>query len=103
MIAAALSELIVEIFRVNGRLLAAGDRMVADLGLTSARWQVIGAIAIAGQPQTVPSIARTMGLTRQAVQRLINELTADGLIEGRANPNHRRARLFALTDAGASA
>jgi hypothetical protein len=60
----ALSELIVEIFRINGRLLAAGDRLVADLGLTSARWQVIGAIALAGQPQTVPAIARTMGLTR---------------------------------------
>jgi DNA-binding MarR family transcriptional regulator len=103
MSAEALSDLIVEIFRVNGRLLGAGDRLVADLGLTSARWQVIGAIAIAGQPQTVPSIARTMGLTRQAVQRLINELTADGLVEGRVNPNHRRARLFALTDAGAAA
>jgi hypothetical protein len=68
MISETLSDLIIEIFRINGRLLAAGDRLVADLGLTSARWQVIGAIAIAGQPQTVPAIARTMGLTRQAVQ-----------------------------------
>ncbi|HXQ16281.1 MAG TPA: MarR family transcriptional regulator [Caulobacteraceae bacterium] len=103
MFAEALSDLIVEIFRINGRLLAAGDRLVADLGLTSARWQVIGAIAIAGQPQTVPAIARTMGLTRQAVQRLINELMADGLVEARVNPNHRRARLFSLTRAGAAA
>jgi len=103
MIAEALSDLIVEIFRVNGRLLAAGDHLVADLGLTSARWQVIGAIAIAGQPQTVPAVARTMGLTRQAVQRLINELMADGLVEARPNPNHRRARLFSLTGAGAAA
>src|SRR5471032_2740898 len=103
MIADALSGLIVELFRINGRLLAAGDRLVADLGLTSARSQVIGAIALAGQPQTVPGIARTMGLTRQAVQRLINELMADGLVEARVNPNHRRARLFSLTDAGAAA
>jgi DNA-binding MarR family transcriptional regulator len=103
MIAGALSDLIVEIFRINGRLLAAGDRLVADLGLTSARWQVIGAIAIAGQPQTVPAVARTMGLTRQAVQRLINELMADGLVEARANPSHRRARLFSLTSSGESA
>jgi DNA-binding MarR family transcriptional regulator len=103
MFAEALSDLIVEIFRINGRLLIAGDRLVADLGLTSARWQVIGAIAIAGQPQTVPAIARAMGLTRQAVQRLINELMADGLVEARTNPNHRRARLFSLTSAGLAA
>ena len=101
--AAALSELIVEIFRVNGRLLAAGDRLVADLGLTSARWQVIGAVALAGQPQTGPAIARTMGLTRQAVQRLVNELAADGLLEARPNPGHRRAHLFALTERGQTA
>ena len=98
-----LSDLIVEIFRINGRLLVAGDRLVADLGLTSARWQVIGAIAIAEQPQTVPAIARSMGLTRQAVQRLINELMADGLVEARTNPHHRRARLFSLSSAGAAA
>jgi DNA-binding MarR family transcriptional regulator len=103
MIANAVSDLIVEIFRINGRLLAAGDRLVADLGLTSARWQVIGAIAIAGGPQTVPAIARTMGLTRQAVQRLVNDLMADGLVEAKRNPNHRRARLFALTGAGVAA
>src|SRR5271154_6634768 len=101
--AAALSDLIVEIFRVNGRLLAAGDRLGADLGLTSARWQVIGAVALAGQPQTVPSIARTMGLTRQAVQRLVNELAADGMLEARPNPGHRRAHLFALTSRGEAA
>jgi len=102
MIADTLAHLIVEIFRINGRLLAAGDRLVADLGLTSARWQVIGAMALASQPQTVPAIARTMGLTRQAVQRLINELMADGLIEARPNPGHRRARLFSLTSSGTS-
>jgi DNA-binding MarR family transcriptional regulator len=99
----ALSNLIVEIFRINGRLLAAGDRLVADLGLTSARWQVIGAIALAGQPQTVPAIARTMGLTRQAVQRLVNELVADELLDPRRNPNHRRASLFDLTGRGEAA
>lgn len=99
----ALVDLTLEIFRVNGRLLAAGDRLVADLGLTSARWQVIGAVSLAGQPQTVPSIARAMGLTRQAVQRLVNELAADGLIEARPNPAHRRANLFALTSRGEAA
>ncbi|MDH3233798.1 MAG: MarR family transcriptional regulator, partial [Alphaproteobacteria bacterium] len=40
----AVTALILETFRLNGRLLAAGDRLVGDLGLTSARWQVLGAI-----------------------------------------------------------
>ena len=42
----ALTQLILEVFRVNGGLLSAGDRLVADLGLTSARWQVLGAVAL---------------------------------------------------------
>ncbi|TIW72492.1 MAG: MarR family transcriptional regulator, partial [Mesorhizobium sp.] len=40
----ALSDLILDLFRLNSRISAAGDRLVADLGLTSARWQVLGAI-----------------------------------------------------------
>ena len=70
----AATDLILETFRLNGSLLAAGDAMVADLGLTSARWQVLGAIALSPVPLPVAHIARNMGLTRQAVQRLINEM-----------------------------
>src|SRR5205814_345438 len=55
-----VTELILEVFRLNGRLLAAGDRLVADLGLTSARWQVLGAIALASSPMPVAWIARNM-------------------------------------------
>jgi hypothetical protein len=47
---AATTELILETFRLNGLLLEAGDRLVADIGLTSARWQVLGAIALAPVP-----------------------------------------------------
>ncbi|MEZ5958748.1 MAG: hypothetical protein R3C27_16235, partial [Hyphomonadaceae bacterium] len=58
---AALTDLILEVFRVNGRLLAAGDRLAADVGLSSARWQVLGAIRFAREPQTVSWLARSMG------------------------------------------
>jgi DNA-binding MarR family transcriptional regulator len=96
----ALTDLILEVFRLNGRLLAAGDELVRGLGLTSARWQVLGAAALAQTPLTVAGIARAMGLTRQAVQRLSVEMIADGLLEGRDNPAHRAARLMALTPKG---
>ncbi len=49
----------------------AGDQLLAEFGLTSARWQVLGAVALSGAPQPVASIARNMGLTRQAVQRVV--------------------------------
>ncbi len=100
---AAITDLIVEIFRLNGRLLAEGDRLVAGLGMTSARWQVLGAIALSPAPEPVARLARGMGLNRQGVQRIVNELAAEGFVEFQDNPHHRRARLVVLTDAGRNA
>jgi DNA-binding MarR family transcriptional regulator len=99
----AITELVLETFRLNGRLLAAGDALVADLGLTSARWQVLGAVALSPVPLSVAQIARNMGLTRQAVQRLTDEIEGDGLLRFAPNPHHQRAKLVLLTAAGKSA
>ncbi|CAA6604318.1 MarR family transcriptional regulator [Rhodospirillaceae bacterium LM-1] len=97
---AVFTRLVLEIFRLNGALLAAGDRMGADLGLSSARWQVMGALA--DQPRTVPHIAREMGLTRQGVQRTVNILEAEGLARLIPNPHHKRAKLVELSPEGAT-
>ena len=99
----ALTGLILSIFRLNGRLLLAGDRLVAGLDLSSARWQVLGAIALAEQPQPVAWLARNMGLNRQGVQRIVNEMRDDGLLEIQPNPHHRRAHLVVLTKRGKEA
>jgi DNA-binding MarR family transcriptional regulator len=99
----ALTGLILDVFRLNGRLLVAGDRLVAGLGLTSARWQVLGAIALSDRPQPVAWLARSMGLNRQGVQRIVNELHKDGIVEFTRNPHHRRAHLVVLTRRGKSA
>ncbi len=95
-----LTSLILETFRLNGELLTAGDRLVADLGLTSARWQVLGAVGMAASPQPVSQIARNMGLSRQAVQRLVNDMAAQDLLRFTPNPHHQRARLVLLTARG---
>ncbi|HEX2527384.1 MAG TPA: MarR family transcriptional regulator [Geminicoccus sp.] len=100
---AALTEIVLEVFRLHGGFIAAGDALTADLGLTSARWQVLGALAMAGTPLTLVAIARSMGLTRQAVRRTVNELEAEGFLRFQDNPEHRRAHLVALTDRGADA
>lgn len=96
----AVTSLILDVFRLNGRLLVAGDRLVSELGLTSARWQVLGAIAYAERPEPVAWHARTMGLHRQGVQRIVNELRAEGIVEFRPNPNHKRAHFVVLTQKG---
>ena len=92
--------LILTTFRVNGLLLAAGDLLTAEHGLTSARWQVLGAIAYAQRPLTVPQIARRMGLTRQTVHTTINRLLADGVVELVPNKDHQRSQLVRLTEPG---
>lgn len=99
----ALSALFLDIFRANGQLVAAGDQLVAPLGLTSARWQVMGAIAMAPAPGPVAHLARDMGLARQGVQRIVNDLAAEKLVAFEDNPHHRRAKLVRLTEAGQAA
>lgn len=98
-----VSELILSIFRLNGRLLLAGDRLVGPLGLTSARWQVLGAIALSPAPEPVARLARNMGLNRQGVQRIVTELTAEGFVQLNDNPHHRSAKLVVLTPKGVQA
>jgi DNA-binding MarR family transcriptional regulator len=97
---APITNLILETFRLNGRLIAAGDALVGDLSLTSARWQVLGAVAMSPVPLPVSHIARNMGLTRQTVQRTANELEVQGLIRFAPNPHHQRAKLVLLTEQG---
>src|ERR1700749_3084442 len=96
----ALTELILAVFRVNGALTAAGDHFVPNLDLTSARWQVLGAFALAPAPEPVARLARAMGLHRQGVQRIVNELEAEGIVAPADNPHHRRAQLVRLTKKG---
>ena len=96
----ALTALVLEVFRLNGDLLSAGDALVGDLGQTASRWQVLGAIR--NSEDTVSGIARTMGLARQSVQRTADILAAEGIVEFADNPAHRRAKLVRLTPAGRS-
>jgi DNA-binding MarR family transcriptional regulator len=96
----ALTSLMLDLFRLNSLLLTAGDRLVARLGLTSARWQMLGAIVEAERPQPVAWLARDLGANRQNVQRIINDLERLGLVALEPNPHHRRAQLVVLTDKG---
>jgi len=96
----ALSDLMLDLFRLNSLVLTAGDRLVAPLGLTSARWQILGAIVATDRPQPVAWLARDLGANRQNVQRIVNDLQREGLVTFETNPHHRRAQLVVLTAKG---
>jgi len=94
------TDIVLDIFKLSGLLVLEGDKLTKELGLSSARWKVMGAIVNSRSPLTVPQIARNMGQTRQAVQRLANEMEGDGLLSFQTNPHHKRAKLLTLTAKG---
>ena len=99
----AMTKLILESFHLHGVLFTAGDRLTRGIGLTSARWQVLSALARADRPEPVPYVARNMGRTRQSVQRVADELEEEGFLTFEHNPHHRRAPVLVLTEKGRKA
>jgi len=95
-----MTRLILLSFRLHGALLGAGNRLTQGTGLSSARWQVLSAVARSVQPMPVAWVARDMGLTRQSVQRVADDLEAAGLISFQPNPHHKRAPVLLLTEKG---
>jgi DNA-binding MarR family transcriptional regulator len=93
-------DLVLTLFRLNGLLIAEGDAMTKELGLTHARWKVIGAIALSSAGLTVPGIARVLGQSRQAVQRITDVMVADGILDYTDNPKHKRSALVTLSEKG---
>jgi DNA-binding MarR family transcriptional regulator len=51
-------------------------------------------------PLTVPQIAQMRPTSRQRMQRLADELAAEGLVKFIDNPQHRRSKLVQLTPKG---
>ncbi len=64
-----------------------------------ASWQLLAAASGGG---TVPQLARGLGQTRQAVQRVADGLVETGLATYERNPHHRRSPRLQLTEQGAA-
>lgn len=94
----SITDLILTIFRTNGRIMQAGDVLLSDLNITGARWQVLGAVK--QTPRTVAQIARHYELSRQRVLWHVQALIEEGTVELVRNPDHRRAKLVKLTAQG---
>jgi len=81
------------------RLRAVAAEVHGQGELTAGRRGVLRDLSRWG-PQTVPAMARRRPVSRQHIQLLVNALVADGLIEAKPNPAHRRSSLFRLTARG---
>lgn len=93
-----LTRLVDAVIGLAGDLWDQGDRLTAELGLTAARWTVLGALQEG--PLSVAAIARRRGLRRQSVRETVTRLETSGFVERRHNPDDRRAPLVAMTMRG---
>jgi DNA-binding MarR family transcriptional regulator len=96
--AQTFSLVVADIYELAGLLRRHGDLMAQALGQSQARWQVLSVAAEDGW--TVPRIAERLGITRQAVQRVVDDLAGDGQVELLDNPAHQRSPVVALTSTG---
>lgn len=95
---AAFALLVADVYELAGALRRHGESIAATAGQTQARWQLLSVVSDGSW--TVPGAARRLGITRQAVQRVADDLVADGLAELVDNPAHRRSPILQLTPAG---
>jgi DNA-binding MarR family transcriptional regulator len=90
--------LIADVLELVGLSRASSDRMARELGQTVARWHLMSVLS--DGPRSVASAARRLGLARQSVQRVANDLVQHGLAISVPDPNDARAPLFELTSTG---
>lgn len=90
--------LIADVYELAGASRRSSERLASRVGQTAARWHVMSVVS--DEPFTVPAIARRLGLTRQGVQRVVNELVDAGLARLEPNPDHARSPLLSLSAEG---
>jgi DNA-binding MarR family transcriptional regulator len=92
-------DLVNEIPRAYIRLSILAEEILADIGLSGPARGVLRDLFVDGE-RTAPDLARTRPVTRQAIQPILDELVAKGLVHVTENPRHQRSWLYALTPAG---
>lgn len=81
------------------RMRRAAEEMMGEGAQSSGRRSLLKSLAEGG-PQAVPQMARVRDVSRQHIQKLVNGLLDDGLVELIDNPAHRRSKLIRITDEG---
>lgn len=89
-------------FRLSNLLTSERDKFVEDVGLTSARWQILETVGLQSAPVSAAHVARQLQISRQAVQRVLNDLSALGMVRLASDTADRRAQLVSLTEQGSN-
>ena len=97
--AQAMGELMLEVAQCFFRIRALGQKTGLITSWGGGAFGFMRSLALLG-PLTVPRIARMRPTSRQRMQRLADELAADGLVTFIDNPKHRRSKLVQLTPKG---
>jgi DNA-binding MarR family transcriptional regulator len=92
--------LIADVYELAGESRRTSEALAREAGQSAARWHVLSVVS--DGPRTVASAARRLGLARQSVQRVVDDLAAAGQVALRPNPEHVRAPLVEITPAGAA-
>lgn len=95
----AIAELMLEVAQFFFRLRAVGQKTGLITPWGGGAFGFMRSLAVLG-PLTVPQIAEMRPTSRQRMQRLADELAAEGLVEFIDNPSHRRSKLVRLTAKG---
>ena len=95
----AVAELMLEVAQCFFRIRAFGQKEGFITSWGGGAFGFMRSLALLG-PLTVPQIAQMRPTSRQRMQRLADELAADGLVEFIDNPKHRRSKLVRLTRKG---
>jgi len=95
----AVADLMLEVAQCFFRIRAIGQKTGLITSWGGGAFGFMRSLALLG-PLTVPQIALMRPTSRQRMQRLADELAADGLIAFIDNPKHRRSKLVQLTSKG---
>src|SRR5215468_4235321 len=95
----AIADLMLEVAQFFFRIRAMGQRTGLITSWGGGAFGFMRSLAVIG-PLTVPQIAQMRPTSRQRMQRLADELAAEGLVEFIDNPKHRRSKLVRLTPKG---
>src|SRR5262245_41197167 len=97
--AEATAELMLEVAQCFFKIRATGQKTGLISSWGGGTFGFMRSLALLG-PLTVPQIALMRPTSRQRMQRLADELSAEGLVEFVDNPRHRRSKLVRLTRKG---
>jgi len=95
----AIADLMLEVAQFFFRLRTLGQKTGLITNWGAGAFGFLRSLALIG-PLTVPQIAQMRPTSRQRMQRLADELAAEGLVEFIDNPRHRRSKLVRLTHNG---